>query len=40
MVKIRKIRAAGLKGATPQGGWSSELVQEDCVHTLVAVFTD
>jgi D-galactarolactone cycloisomerase len=39
-VKIREIRAAGLKGATPQGGWSRELVQEDCVHTLVVVYTD
>ena len=39
-VKIREIRAAGLKGATPQGGWSSELEQQDCVHTLVAVLTD
>ena len=39
-MKIREIRAAGLKGATPQGGWSSELVQEDCIHTLVVVLTD
>jgi D-galactarolactone cycloisomerase len=39
-MKIREIRAAGLKGATPQGGWSSELEQKDCVHTLVAVLTD
>ena len=39
-MKIREIRAAGLKGATPQGGWSRELVQEDCVHTLVVVYTD
>lgn len=39
-MKIREIRAAGLKGATPQGGWSSELEQADCVHTLIAVFTD
>jgi hypothetical protein len=39
-VKIREIRAAGLRGAAPQGGWSSEMVQEDCVHTLVAVLTD
>ena len=39
-MKIREIRAAGLKGATPQGGWSSELVEENCVHTLIAVFTD
>ncbi|MEE4602215.1 MAG: mandelate racemase/muconate lactonizing enzyme family protein [Desulfobacteraceae bacterium] len=40
MVKIRKIRAAGLKGATPMGGWSSEPQPEDCIHTLVVVFTD
>ncbi len=39
-MKIREIRTAGLKGATPQGGWSSELAQEDSVHTLVVVFTD
>ncbi len=39
-MKIREIQAAGLKGATPQGGWSSELVQEDCIHTLVVVYTD
>ncbi len=39
-MKIREIRAAGLRGATPEGGWSSELEQQDCVHTLIAVFTD
>jgi hypothetical protein len=39
-VKIREIRTAGLKGATPRGEWSTELVQEDSVHTLVVVFTD
>ena len=39
-MKIREIRAAGLQGATPLGGWSSELEQQDCVHTLVAVLTD
>ncbi len=39
-MKIREIRAAGLKGATPQGGWSSELVQEDCIHTLMVVLTE
>ena len=39
-MKIREIRAAGLKGATPQGGWSSEPQPEDCIHTLVVVFTD
>jgi D-galactarolactone cycloisomerase len=39
-VKIREIRAAGLKGATPQGGWSRELEQADCIHTLIVVATD
>ena len=39
-MKIREIRAAGLKGATPQGGWSSEPQPEDCIHTLVVVVTD
>ena len=39
-MKIRDIRCAGLRGATPEGGWSAELKPEDCVHTLVAVHTD
>lgn len=39
-VKIREIRAAGLRGGTPAGGWSDELKPEDVVHTLVAVHTD
>jgi D-galactarolactone cycloisomerase len=39
-VKILEIRAAGLYGATPEGGWSDELQPEDCVHTLIAVLTD
>jgi L-alanine-DL-glutamate epimerase-like enolase superfamily enzyme len=39
-VKIREIRAAGLRGSTPEGGWSHELRPEDCVHTLVVVLTD
>ena len=37
---IREIRAVGLYGATPEGGWSDELRPEDCVHTLIAVITD
>jgi D-galactarolactone cycloisomerase len=36
-MKIRSIRCAGLRGATPEGGWSNELKPEDCVHTLIAV---
>lgn len=39
-MKIREILCAGLRGATPEGGWSNELKAEDCVHTLVAVHTD
>ena len=39
-MKIRAIRAVGLRGATPQGGWKTELKPEDSVHTLIAVLTD
>jgi len=39
-MRIREIRAAGLRGATPEGGWDEELRPDDCVHTLVAVHTD
>lgn len=39
-MKIKEIRAVGLRGATPEGGWSDELKSDDCVHTLIAVLTD
>ena len=39
-MRIREIRAAGLRGATPEGGWDEELRPDDCIHTLVAVYTD
>ena len=39
-MKIRDIHAFGLRGKTPEGGWTNELQPEDCVHTLVAVRTD
>lgn len=39
-MKITSIRAAGLRGATPAGGWANELKPADCVHTLIAVHTD
>jgi len=39
-VRIRHITAVGLRGATPEGGWSNELRPDTCVHTLVAVHTD
>ena len=39
-MKIIDIQAAGLRGATPEGGWANEIKPDDCVHTLIAVFTD
>ena len=39
-MKITGIRAAGLRHGTPEGGWANEIRPEDCVHTLIAVFTD
>jgi L-alanine-DL-glutamate epimerase-like enolase superfamily enzyme len=39
-MKIVKVKAAGLRGCTPEGGWANEIKPQDCVHTLVAVFTD
>ena len=39
-MRIRDIKAFGLRGRTPEGGWSAELQPEDCVHTLIAVITD
>ena len=39
-MKIIEIRAAGLRFGTPEGGWANEIRPDDCVHTLVAVFTD
>jgi L-alanine-DL-glutamate epimerase-like enolase superfamily enzyme len=39
-MKITEVRIAGLRGATPEGGWSHELRPDDVVHTLVAVHTD
>lgn len=39
-MKIREIRAAGLCGGTPEGGWNNELQPNDCIHTLIAVITD
>jgi len=39
-MKIREIRVFGLRGRTPEGGWSNELQPEDCVHTILGVLTD
>lgn len=39
-MKITAIQAAGLRGSTPRGGWTNEIKPEQCVHTVVAVFTD
>lgn len=39
-MRITRVETCGLRGATPEGGWSNELRPEDVVHTLVAVHTD
>lgn len=39
-MQITEIRHAGLRHGTPEGGWANEIQAEDCVHTLIAVFTD
>ncbi|HYI96416.1 MAG TPA: mandelate racemase/muconate lactonizing enzyme family protein [Bryobacteraceae bacterium] len=38
-MKIIEVKAFGLRGRTPEGGWSKELRPDDCVHTLIAVIT-
>ena len=39
-MRITDVRSAGLRHGTPPGGWSNEIQPDDCVHTLIAVFTD
>ena len=39
-MKIREIRAVGLRGATPPGSWVNESASQNCAHTLIAVLTD
>ncbi|MFG6279088.1 mandelate racemase/muconate lactonizing enzyme family protein [Microbacterium sp. 5K110] len=39
-MRITHIETCGLRGATPEGGWTHELQPDDIVHTLVAVHTD
>jgi L-alanine-DL-glutamate epimerase-like enolase superfamily enzyme len=39
-MKITGIHAAGLRHGTPEGGWSNEIRPEDCIHTLIAVYTN
>ena len=39
-MRITEIKCAGLRHGTPEGGWANELKSDDCVHTLIAVFTD
>jgi L-alanine-DL-glutamate epimerase-like enolase superfamily enzyme len=38
--RITRIEAIGLRGGTPEGGWSEEIKPDDCVHTLIFVDTD
>ncbi len=39
-MRITEIRSAGLRHGTPEGGWANEIRPDECVHTLIAVFTD
>jgi hypothetical protein len=39
-LRIREIRAVGLRGVSPEGGWSEEIIPAQYIHTLIAVFTD
>jgi L-alanine-DL-glutamate epimerase-like enolase superfamily enzyme len=39
-LRITEIRSAGLRHGTPEGGWSNEIKRDDCIHTLIAVYTD
>jgi D-galactarolactone cycloisomerase len=39
-MKITTIKAIGLRGSTPEGGWSNEIKPDDCIHTLIVVDTD
>ena len=39
-MKILDVRAFGLRGKTPEGGWSNELRPDDCVHTIIAVVAE
>lgn len=39
-MKIEKIEALGLRGVTPENGWSNESQPDDCVNTLILVTTD
>jgi L-alanine-DL-glutamate epimerase-like enolase superfamily enzyme len=40
MAKITTVTCAGLRGFTPEGGWSNEIRPEDCIQTLIRVETD
>jgi len=39
-MRIREIRAAGLRGPVPKSGKGSRSRQERCIYTLIAVITD
>ncbi len=39
-MKIVDFKLAGLRGATPAGGWDTEIRHEDCLHTLLLLQTD
>jgi L-alanine-DL-glutamate epimerase-like enolase superfamily enzyme len=39
-MRITRVTSAGLRHGTPAGGWTNEVRPDDCIHTLIGVFTD
>ncbi len=39
-MNISEFKIAGLRGATPAGGWSTEIQNEECIHTLILLRTE
>lgn len=39
-MKIVNVKARGLRGGTPPGGWSDELKPDDVIHTIIVVHTE
>ncbi|HUS05766.1 MAG TPA: mandelate racemase/muconate lactonizing enzyme family protein [Bryobacteraceae bacterium] len=37
--RIASVKAIGLRGKTPEGGWSNEIQPDDCVQTLIRIQT-
>jgi hypothetical protein len=38
-MRIMKLKAVGLRGKTPEGGWAYEIQPYDCIQTLICIQT-